>query len=180
MTQIESSVGAQPRMPINWCTPGSTKCFTFIRDFIATPPLPECAKQTPPCPIMPPPPFVFKAGDRIEGLVNAGILTADNGMQIPVAVLQPAAPTPYSPQVVLVQKPDGGMTTMPVNPSGENRPTGTGAKGDIEAKDPWTGGVEWDEIFSARNFWRAVIVIFFVYLFLKHVLPLLKTSFKKA
>lgn len=49
-----------------------------------------------------------------------------------------------------------------------------------ESRDPWTGGIEWDRVFSVNNFWRIVVFVFFLYLFLKYVLPLIKQSFKKA
>jgi hypothetical protein len=47
-------------------------------------------------------------------------------------------------------------------------------------RDPWTGETEWNKVFSIQNFWRIVIFVFFLYLFLKHVLPLIKTSLKKS
>lgn len=48
-----------------------------------------------------------------------------------------------------------------------------------QEKDVWTGGVEWNKIFSVLNFWRLVIFCLFLYLFLKYLLPLIKQSLKK-
>jgi hypothetical protein len=50
----------------------------------------------------------------------------------------------------------------------------------IGARDPWTGGVEWSDTFNLRNLFLTVVIIFLIYLFLKHMLPLIKTSLKKS
>lgn len=178
-TKIEGSIGGQVRTPINWCAPGSTKCFVFVKDHIYIAPPPECSKDNPPCPYMPPPPFVFKAGDRVEGVVDTGtgILTADNGMKLPFNVLQPAAPTPTyisQPQIVYIQKPEGGTGIGITHPGVDDK-----QKTDA-AKDPWTGGTDWSSVFSPNNFWRLVIVVFFIFLFLKYMLPIIKKSFAKG
>lgn len=184
MTPISESIGAQPgREPINWCAPGSTRCYSFIRDYIYIAPPPECAKLNPPCPQIPPVPFVFKAGDRIEGKMEVGMLKTDQGMEIPAAALQVAMPAPYAP-VVYIQSQSPVQSSAPTYV--------TAAKAEIppktidyskimerpESKDPWTGGVEWNKIFSPNNFWRLVVVMFFIFLFLKYMLPLIKKSAK--
>lgn len=50
-------------------------------------------------------------------------------------------------------------------------------KTDSTARDPWTGGVEWDKVFSIRNLFWIVVVVYLFYLFMKNVLPLAKKSF---
>ncbi len=47
-----------------------------------------------------------------------------------------------------------------------------------QQKDPWTGGVEWNKIFTLRNLVWTLIVMYLIYLFLKHMLPLIKQSIK--
>jgi hypothetical protein len=49
----------------------------------------------------------------------------------------------------------------------------------LEDRDPWTGGIEWNEIFNIRNLFYLVLLVYLVYLFMKHVLPLAKKSFGK-
>lgn len=44
------------------------------------------------------------------------------------------------------------------------------------ARDPWTGGVEWDKIFSLKNLFWLVVLIYLAYLFMKKVLPLIKKT----
>ena len=48
-----------------------------------------------------------------------------------------------------------------------------------ENKDPWTGGIEWDKIFSVKNLVYLIILVYLVYLFMKYFLPLAKKSFGK-
>lgn len=48
-----------------------------------------------------------------------------------------------------------------------------------ENRDPWTGGIEWDKVFNIRNLFYLVLLVYLVYLFMKHVLPLAKKSFGK-
>lgn len=48
---------------------------------------------------------------------------------------------------------------------------------DAAARDPWTGGVEWDKIFTVKNLFWLVVLVYLAYLFMKHVLPLAKKSF---
>lgn len=45
------------------------------------------------------------------------------------------------------------------------------------ARDPWSGGVEWDKVFSLKNLFWLVVLVYLAYLFMKHVLPLAKKSF---
>ncbi len=49
----------------------------------------------------------------------------------------------------------------------------------LENRDPWTGKIEWDEIFNIRNLFYLIILVYLGYLFMKHVLPLAKKSFGK-
>jgi hypothetical protein len=49
----------------------------------------------------------------------------------------------------------------------------------LENRDPWTGGIEWNEIFNIRNLFYLVLLVYLGYLFMKHVLPLAKKSFGK-
>ncbi len=44
-----------------------------------------------------------------------------------------------------------------------------------KSRDPWTGKIEWNTIFTLRNLFWAVIIMFLIYLFLKKMLPLIKT-----
>lgn len=62
--------------------------------------------------------------------------------------------------------------------AGENAKCISEKKTDTTARDPWTGGVEWDNVFSLKNLFWLVVLIYLFYLFLKHVLPLMKKSFK--
>ena len=185
MIPISQSIGSQPgREPINWCPPGSTKCYSFIRDYVYIAPLPDCAKQNPPCPIVQPAPFVFKAGDRIEGTMGVGMVKTEQGMEIPAALLQTAMPTPYAP-VVYVQSPITQQSPISyVSPAKAEIPSTIDYSKIMEEKpqsrDPWTGGIEWDRIFSPNNFWRLVVVMFFIFLFLKYMLPLFRKSFAKS
>lgn len=48
-----------------------------------------------------------------------------------------------------------------------------------ENRDPFTGGIEWDKVFNIRNLFYLVLLVYLVYLFMKHVLPLAKKSFGK-
>lgn len=45
-----------------------------------------------------------------------------------------------------------------------------------EGRDPWTGGIEWNQVFNFRNLFWTVLIVYLIYLFLKHVLPLIKKS----
>jgi hypothetical protein len=47
-----------------------------------------------------------------------------------------------------------------------------------QSRDAWTGGVEWRQIFNFRNLFWIVLVVYLIYLFLKHMLPLIKKSAK--
>lgn len=49
----------------------------------------------------------------------------------------------------------------------------------VDARDPWTGGVEWNKIFNIRNLIWTVIIMILIYWFLKKMLPLIKTSIAK-
>lgn len=130
--------------------------YSFKTDFLATYPLPACAKYNPPCPSTATP-RQFKKGDIIEGIeqqlsVNCikapcpsiveSVLTTDN-LKIPINILTPI----------------------------ENLSKKS------EERDAWTGGVEWDKVFSIRNLFWLVVVVYLFYLFMKHVLPLAKKSF---
>jgi hypothetical protein len=48
-----------------------------------------------------------------------------------------------------------------------------------KARDPWTGKIEWNTIFTFRNLVWTVVIMYLIYLFLKHMLPLIKQSIKK-
>ena len=72
------------------------------------------------------------------------------------------------------------VSVLALNPKNTASRPNDGTSGRTEEKDPWTGKPEWNKIFSIQNFWRLVIVMIFFYLFLKYMLPLIKSSFKKA
>jgi hypothetical protein len=122
-------------------------------------PLPECASANPPCPIQPPPVFNFMAGQAVDGNVSGeNVIISPLGIPIPMSVL---ALNPLDPR------------------NTASRPTGDNSA-KIGARDPWTGGVEWSDTFNLRNLFLTVVIIFLIYLFLKHMLPLIKTSLKKS
>lgn len=64
--------------------------------------------------------------------------------------------------------------------AGEKAKCPTNTKVDATARDPWTGGVEWDKVFSFKNLFWLVVLVYLAYLFMKHVLPLAKKSFKNT
>ena len=43
-------------------------------------------------------------------------------------------------------------------------------------RDAWTGGIEWDKVFSFKNLFWLVVLVYLAYLFMKKVLPLAKKS----
>jgi|LakMenEpi03Aug12_release.lakeMendotaPanAssembly.Ray.scaffolds.fasta_scaffold06481_6 hypothetical protein len=126
--------------------------YIFKTNYLASSPPPECAKSNPPCPYMPNR-REFKAGEAVDGKMTGQNLDS-NGLLIP-------------------------MSLLALNPI-DARNTGREMNDKATDKDPWTGKPEWNKIFSIQNFWRLVIVMIFLYLFLKYMLPLIKSSFKKA
>ena len=62
----------------------------------------------------------------------------------------------------------------PVNPSAASK---GGAA--TQSRDAWTGGVEWGKVFTFRNVFLVIFFMFLIYLFLKHMLPLIKKSIAK-
>ena len=139
--------------------------YSFNTDYSLSYPLPACAKANPPCPSMAPLPRLFKKGDIIEGEpVGSSIqcikapcpqgvpthISSSQGM-IPINVLSPVS---YSNAKDSVSK--------------------------ANTKDAWTGGVEWDKVFSFKNLFWLVVLVYLAYLFMKHVLPLAKKSFKNT
>jgi len=72
------------------------------------------------------------------------------------------------------------VSVLALNPKNTASRPNDGTSGRTDEKDPWTGGTDWGKIFSIQNFWRLVIVMIFIFLFLKYMLPLIKSSLKKA
>jgi len=107
-------------------------------------------------------PRLFKKGEIIDGFQKL------------VSVQCIKAPCPMGTTLAGISTIDG--LTIPMNVLNEY--SNDSVKKETE-KDVWTGGVEWDKIFSVLNFWRLVIFCLFLYLFLKHLLPLIKQSLKK-
>jgi len=69
------------------------------------------------------------------------------------------------------------MDVLALNPIAVASKSGeTGAR--PQAKDPWTGGVDWSNVFNFRNLFWTVVVVVLIYLFLKKVLPVIKQSIK--
>jgi len=133
--------------------------YSFNTDYSLSYPLPACAKATPPCPSMPPPPRLFKKGDIIEGMPIGG-----PEVQCIKAPCPQGAPTHISSSQGMIPV----NVLSPVSNSKAN------------TRDPWTGGVEWDNIFSFKNLFWLVVLVYLAYLFMKHVLPLAKKSFKNT
>ena len=136
--------------------------YIFKTDYSAKYPLPACAKANPPCPSMPPLPRLFKKGEVIDGI-------------------------PQGPEVHCIKAPCGSGPNEKREQEGLTIPIGVlssvGASSKKEenkglSKDPWTGGVEWDKVFSFKNLFWLVVLVYLAYLFMKHVLPLAKKSFK--
>lgn len=127
--------------------------YIFKTNYLASSPPPECAKSNPPCPYMPNR-REFKAGEAVDGKMTGQNLDS-NGLLIP-------------------------MSLLALNPKNTASRPNDGTSGRTDEKDPWTGGTDWGKIFSIQNFWRLVIVMIFIFLFLKYMLPLIKSSLKKA
>lgn len=128
--------------------------YYFNTDYSLSYPLPACAKDNPPCFATPVPPRLFKKGDIIEGeLINIQCIKAP------------------CPQATYVSSNQGTIPISVLSPVSSN------TKSDAAARDPWTGGVEWDKVFSLKNLFWLVVLVYLSYLFMKHVLPLAKKSF---
>jgi len=126
--------------------------YVFKTDYSYQFPLPECAKQTPPCPIQPPPIINYKAGQSVGGdLEGSSLRVSGSGALIPLSVLS-------------------------VNPSAASR---GGEPAATQSRDAWTGKVEWGQAFTFRNVFLVIFFVFLIYLFLKHMLPLIKKSVAK-
>ena len=153
--------------------------YIFKTDYSASYPLPACAKATPPCSVAMRAPRLFKKGEVIEGIpqgpsvqcIKAPCGNLEN--QIPTHVFLQTGPTPAENEKRITE---GFMI-----PIGVLSPGGVYYKKEENKelnKDPWTGGVEWDKVFSFKNLFWLVVLVYLAYLFMKHVLPLAKKSFK--
>lgn len=150
--------------------------YSFNTDYSISYPLPACAKANPPCFATPEPPRLFKKGDIIEGQPQGGqevyCIKAPCPTLPPTHVFVQTGPTPAENEKRITE---GFMI-----PIGVLSPVSySNAKDSVKAntRDPWTGGVEWDKIFSFKNLFWLVVLVYLAYLFMKHVLPLAKKSF---
>ena len=146
--------------------------YIFKTDYSAKYPLPACAKANPPCPSMPPLPRLFKKGEVIEGIPQGG--TEVHCIKAPCPQFPTTVFLPLGPNEKREQE---GLTI----PIGVLSSVGASSKKEENkglSKDPWTGGVEWDKVFSFKNLFWLVVLVYLAYLFMKHVLPLAKKSFK--
>ena len=139
-------------------------------------PEPACRRSNPPCMIASQAPRLFKKGEVIEGIPQGGIevqcIKAPCG-SITTHVFLQTGPTPAPNEKRITE---GFMI-----PIGVLSPGGASSKKEENKelnKDPWTGGVEWDKVFSFKNLFWLVVLVYLAYLFMKHVLPLAKKSFK--
>lgn len=136
--------------------------YSFNTDYSLKYPLPACAKANPPCSATPGPPILFKKGDIIEGE------PIGSSIQCIKAPCPQGLPTHVS----------SSKGTIPISVLS---PVSSNAKSDTvsvaSARDAWTGGVEWDKVFSLKNLFWLVVLVYLAYLFMKHVLPLAKKSF---
>ena len=133
--------------------------YSFNTDYSLSYPLPACAKANPPCQIAMRAPRLFKKGDIIEGE------PIGSSVQCIKAPCQQALPTHVSSS-------QGTIPISVLSPVSSNTKLDTAA-----ARDPWTGGVEWDKVFSIKNLFWLVVLVYLAYLFMKKVLPLAKKSF---
>jgi hypothetical protein len=152
--------------------------YSFNTDYSLSYPLPACAKANPPCPSMAPPPRLFKKGDIIEGqpqggpevhCIKAPCITLPTHVFLALEGATPA----YNEK----RMPEGFM--IPINvlsPVSYSNAKDSVSK--ANTKDAWTGGVEWDKVFSFKNLFWLVVLVYLAYLFMKHVLPLAKKSFQ--
>jgi len=128
-----------------------TDKYIFKSDFSIDPPLPACAHFNPPCPMTRPQPINFKAGQAIDGVLEGSSLRVTGfGVLIPLSVL-----------------------SIPNAASRGGEPAAT------QSRDAWTGKVEWGKAFTFRNVFLVIFFMFLIYLFLKHMLPLIKKSIAK-
>ena len=138
--------------------------YTFIADYKAAYPEPACRSANPPCMIAQKEARLFKKGEVVDGTPTLV------GISIPIG--PPLAPN---------EKREILYFTIPMNvllPDKNNLQTKLDEK--VENRDPWTGKIEWDEIFNIRNLFYLVLLVYLGYLFMKHVLPLAKKSFGKS
>lgn len=68
------------------------------------------------------------------------------------------------------------LSVLSVSPSAASR---GGEPAATQSRDAWTGKVEWGQAFTFRNVFLVIFFIFLIYLFLKHMLPLIKKSVAK-
>ena len=141
--------------------------YTFIADYRATYPLPDCVKSNPPCQIAQRAPRLFKKGEVIDGTPKFASVQCIK------------EPCPVGTSLVGIVTQDN--LTIPMNVLSPDK-SGVQTKLDekVENRDPWTGKIEWDEIFNIRNLFYLVLLVYLGYLFMKHVLPLAKKSFGKS
>lgn len=155
--------------------------YIFIADYKAAYPEPACRKANPPCMIAQKAPRLFKKGEVIEGTpkfasvqcIKAPCPAGTTLVGISVPIGRPPMPN---------EKMEIQYFTIPMNvlsPLNKDNQTQFNKEKEQESRDVWTGGVEWNKIFSVLNFWRLVIFCLFLYLFLKYLLPLIKQSLKK-
>lgn len=134
--------------------------YILLSDYSAAYPEPACSRANPPCSIAQKAPRLFKKGEVIDGTPKFASVQCIK------------APCPAGTTLVGVTTTDN--LTIPMNVLsliGINK-----EQAKDETRDPWTGGIEWNQVFNFRNLFWTVLIVYLIYLFLKHVLPLIKKS----